>query len=152
MIVAGDTVVLRMTFRGTDTGGYVGRAPTGRTVGQWAVTIMHFEGDKVAGNGSEPTSSVCSFSWGSSPTRGPARRPNVEGYVTTGNFAGVAGSWPWIDHPERCGRERDGQGWPLRSVDSHSGLGAMCLPGAATFLIPTAEPPGVSTDGSTQCR
>ena len=28
LIVAGDTVVLRLTFRGTDTGGYVGRAPT----------------------------------------------------------------------------------------------------------------------------
>jgi len=46
-IVAGDTVVLRVTFHGTDTGGYVGRAPTGRTVEEWAVTIMHFEGDKV---------------------------------------------------------------------------------------------------------
>src|ERR1035437_1446953 len=47
LIVAGDTVVLRATFRGTDTGGYVGRAPTGRAVEEWAVTIMHFEGDKV---------------------------------------------------------------------------------------------------------
>ena len=47
LIVARDTVVLRFTFRGTDTGGYVGRPPTGRTVEEWAVTIMHFEGDKV---------------------------------------------------------------------------------------------------------
>ena len=47
LIVAGDAVVLRVTFRGTDTGGYVGRAPTGVTVEEWAVTIMHFEGDKV---------------------------------------------------------------------------------------------------------
>jgi predicted ester cyclase len=47
LIVAGDTVVLRFTFRGTDTGGYVGRAPTGRAVEEWVVTIMHFEGDKV---------------------------------------------------------------------------------------------------------
>ena len=47
LIVAGDTVVLRITFRGTDTGGYVGRAPTGRSVEEWAVTIMHFEGNKV---------------------------------------------------------------------------------------------------------
>jgi len=47
LIVAGDTVVLRFTFRGTDTGGHMGRAPTGRTVEVWAVTIMHFEGDKV---------------------------------------------------------------------------------------------------------
>ena len=30
LIVAGDTVVLRVVFRGTDTGGYVGREPTGR--------------------------------------------------------------------------------------------------------------------------
>jgi predicted ester cyclase len=47
LIVAGDTVVLRFTFRGTDTGGYAGRAPSGRAVEEWVVTIMHFEGDKV---------------------------------------------------------------------------------------------------------
>ena len=45
--MAADTAILRVTFRGTDTGGYVGRAPTGRPVQEWAVTIMHFEGDKV---------------------------------------------------------------------------------------------------------
>ena len=47
LIAAGDSVVLRMTFRGTDTGGYVGRAPTGQAVEEWVVAIMHFEGDKV---------------------------------------------------------------------------------------------------------
>jgi predicted ester cyclase len=47
LIVAGDKVVLRMTFRGTDTGGYVGRAPTGRVVEEWVVNIMQFEEDKV---------------------------------------------------------------------------------------------------------
>jgi predicted ester cyclase len=47
LMVVGNTAVLRVTFRGTDTGGYVGRAPTGRAVEEWAVTIMHFEGDKV---------------------------------------------------------------------------------------------------------
>jgi len=47
VIVAGDTVVLRATFRGTDTGGYAGRAPTGRAVEEWVITIMHFDGDKV---------------------------------------------------------------------------------------------------------
>src|ERR1035441_9202070 len=46
LIVAGDAVVLRSTFRGTDTGGYVGRPPTGRAVEEWVVTIMHFEADK----------------------------------------------------------------------------------------------------------
>ena len=47
LIVAGDTVVIRLTFRGTDTGGYVGRPPTGRVVEEWVVDIMHFEGDRV---------------------------------------------------------------------------------------------------------
>ena len=47
LVVAGDEVVLRCTFRGTDTGGYVGRAPTGRTVEEWVVSIMRFEDDKV---------------------------------------------------------------------------------------------------------
>ena len=49
LIVGADTVVMRATFRGTDTGGYAGRAPTGRAVDEWVVTIMHFEGDKVVG-------------------------------------------------------------------------------------------------------
>ncbi len=48
LITAGDEVVMRLTFRGTDTGGYVGRPPTGRAVEEWVVTIMHFEDDKVA--------------------------------------------------------------------------------------------------------
>jgi len=47
LIVAGGTVVLRAAFRGTDTGGYAGRAATGRAVEAWVVTIMHFDGDKV---------------------------------------------------------------------------------------------------------
>ena len=47
VIAAGDAVVVRMTFRGTDTGGYVGRSPTGRALEEWVITIMHFEGDKV---------------------------------------------------------------------------------------------------------
>ncbi len=47
LIVAGDAVALRCTFRGTDTGGYVDRPPTGRSVEEWVVTIMHFEDDKV---------------------------------------------------------------------------------------------------------
>ena len=47
LIVADDTVTLRMTFRGTDTGGYLGRPPTGRSVEEWVVDIMHFEEGKV---------------------------------------------------------------------------------------------------------
>jgi predicted ester cyclase len=47
LIVAGDTVMARITLRGTDTGGHLGRAPTGRAMQTWAVDIMHFEGDRV---------------------------------------------------------------------------------------------------------
>jgi predicted ester cyclase len=47
LVVAGDTVVVRLTFRGTDTGGYLGRPPSGRAVEEWVVSIMHFEGDRV---------------------------------------------------------------------------------------------------------
>jgi len=47
LIVADDTVVVRATFRGTDTGGYAGRAPTRRAGNEWVVTIMHFDGDRV---------------------------------------------------------------------------------------------------------
>jgi len=47
VIVARDCVVVRATFTGTDTGGYAGRAPTGRAVNEWVVTIMHFDRGKV---------------------------------------------------------------------------------------------------------
>jgi predicted ester cyclase len=47
LIVAGDTAVLRFTFRGTDTGGHLGRPPTGRAIEAWVLDIMHFEGDRV---------------------------------------------------------------------------------------------------------
>ena len=47
MIVAGDTVVLKGALRGTDTGGHLGRPPTGRAIDDWVVHIMHFEGDGV---------------------------------------------------------------------------------------------------------
>lgn len=48
LIVARDTVVVRAAFRGTDTGGYVGRPATGRAVDEWVVIItMHFDGDNV---------------------------------------------------------------------------------------------------------
>ena len=47
VIVADDAVVLRATFRGTDTRGYLGRAPTGRSVEEWVVTAMHFDDNKV---------------------------------------------------------------------------------------------------------
>lgn len=47
LITTARSIVLRATFRGTDTGGYVGRPPTGRAVEEWVVTIMHFDGEKV---------------------------------------------------------------------------------------------------------
>jgi|SRR5271166_2962118 len=47
LIVAGDKVALRFTMRGTDTGGYVARPPTGRTVQAWVVYIMRFEEDRI---------------------------------------------------------------------------------------------------------
>jgi predicted ester cyclase len=47
LIVAGDTVVLRAMFRGTNAGAHLGRPPTGRAVEEWVVDIMHFEGDRV---------------------------------------------------------------------------------------------------------
>lgn len=47
LVVAGDTAVLRFTMRGTDTGGFIGRSPSGRPVEQWGVSILRFEGDRV---------------------------------------------------------------------------------------------------------
>jgi len=47
VIITADSAVLRATFRGTDTGGYVGRPPTGRSVDEWVVFIMHFDGGKI---------------------------------------------------------------------------------------------------------
>jgi predicted ester cyclase len=48
LIVAGDTVVLRFRYRGTDTGDIWDGPTTGRAAEVWAVSIMHFEQNKVA--------------------------------------------------------------------------------------------------------
>ena len=63
LIVAGDAVVLRCTFRGTDTGGYLDRPPTGRAVEEWSSPSCTSRTTRSSGNGSAPTSSDCSFSW-----------------------------------------------------------------------------------------
>jgi predicted ester cyclase len=47
IVVAGDTAVLRFTLHGSDTGGFIGRPATGRTVEQWGVSILRFDGDRV---------------------------------------------------------------------------------------------------------
>lgn len=118
LIAAGDTVVLGAAFRGTDTGGYAGRAAAGRAVGEWAVTIMHFGGDNVVRDGPEPTSSACSSSSASSTTRGSARTP--------------LNNW---DHPWQGGR------WPAGAVpDGASGTG--CLGLGAQWGRPFADNSG----------
>lgn len=47
LVITGDTAVLRFTLRGTDTGGFIGRPPTGLPVEQWGVSFLRFEGDRV---------------------------------------------------------------------------------------------------------
>jgi predicted ester cyclase len=48
LIVGGDdTVVARLTLRGTDLGGCAGRPPTGHATREWVVNILHFEDDRV---------------------------------------------------------------------------------------------------------
>jgi predicted ester cyclase len=77
LICSQDTVVLRCAFRGTDTGGYVGRAPTGRAVDEWAITILHFDGDKVVREwvGADKLGLFIQLGW--SKTRGRNRDSRV---------------------------------------------------------------------------
>jgi len=42
-----DKAVLKAALPGTDTGGFLGRSPTGRAVEDWMVAITHFQGDRV---------------------------------------------------------------------------------------------------------
>ena len=47
MIVEGERVVVRYTFRGTHTGHYMGIAPTGKQVTQTGITINRFANGKA---------------------------------------------------------------------------------------------------------
>ncbi len=47
MIVEGERVVVRYTFRGTHTGHYMGIAPTGKQVTQTGITINRFANGKT---------------------------------------------------------------------------------------------------------
>jgi predicted ester cyclase len=78
LIVAGDTGVLRMTFRGTDMGGHLGRAPTDRAVDEWVVAIMHFEGDKVVREWIGADNLGLFVQLGVLDNRGPRRQPIVK--------------------------------------------------------------------------
>ena len=48
LVAEGETVVLRGSMSGTDTGGFMGRAPTGRRVTFWGVTVYHFSGERIS--------------------------------------------------------------------------------------------------------
>ena len=74
VVATDDVVVLRATFRGTDTGGHAGRPATGRSVDEWVVTIMHFEGDKVVREWVGADKLGLFIQLKSSRTRGPGRR------------------------------------------------------------------------------
>ena len=73
VIVADHAVVLRSTFHGTDTGGYVDGRPRGRAVRSGSSPSCTSTAARWSENGSGPTSSGCSSSSGSSTTRGPHR-------------------------------------------------------------------------------
>lgn len=46
-IAEGDTVTVRATMTGTDTGGVAGRAPTGRAFRCWTVEILGFRDGRI---------------------------------------------------------------------------------------------------------
>ena len=48
LVAEGETVMARLSLSGTDTGGFLGRPPTGRRVTYWAVTVFRFTGDQVS--------------------------------------------------------------------------------------------------------
>jgi predicted ester cyclase len=48
VVAEGETVVARVSISGTDTGGFLGRPPTGRRVTYWAVTFFRFTGDRIS--------------------------------------------------------------------------------------------------------
>ncbi len=54
VIAEGDRVVWRWTMRGTDTGGFMGRPPTGNRIEVTGVNIQHFEGGKIVEHWSFP--------------------------------------------------------------------------------------------------
>ncbi len=47
VVAEGETVVARASISGTDTGGFLGRPPTGRRVTYWDVIFFRFTGDRI---------------------------------------------------------------------------------------------------------
>ena len=48
LVAEGDTVAARWTMVATDTGGFMGRAPTGKCATFWGVHFFRFAGDRIA--------------------------------------------------------------------------------------------------------
>jgi predicted ester cyclase len=47
MVVQGDKVAVRWTLTATDTGGFAGRPPTGRSITAWGVDILGFRDGQI---------------------------------------------------------------------------------------------------------
>ena len=47
LVAQGDTVAVRWTISGTDTGGLAGRTPTGRSFSAWGVDILGFREGRI---------------------------------------------------------------------------------------------------------
>jgi predicted ester cyclase len=47
LVAEGDLVAARSTMTGTDTGGFMGREPTGQRVTFWGIDFFHFAGDRI---------------------------------------------------------------------------------------------------------
>lgn len=54
IFASGDKVAFRWTMRGTDTGGFRGRPPTGRAVVVTGINIEHLAGGKIVEHWSNP--------------------------------------------------------------------------------------------------
>jgi predicted ester cyclase len=50
LVAAGNTVAARLTLSATDTGGFRGRAPTGRQVRGWIVEFLRFRNGLIIGD------------------------------------------------------------------------------------------------------
>jgi predicted ester cyclase len=47
VIVAGDKLILRMVWKGTFTGEYMGKPPTGKQVTNWSINIWRIKDGKI---------------------------------------------------------------------------------------------------------
>jgi steroid delta-isomerase-like uncharacterized protein len=78
LVAEGETVAARWTMSGTNSGSFMGRAPTDQQISVWGVDFFHFTGDRISSGWVGVDMLGLMIQLGVLPSPWPAEEPSTE--------------------------------------------------------------------------